>query len=159
MIPGAMRALLLLVAVAALLCAGCAHQPDRLERYRALSPPAKDAYDKYHQFLTDSQQERYLAAPTDEERAAQLAGLHIEERLARYPRYVQDAIWSRDAVPGMDKEALLLSWGRPDSVDRLAADHSQGVQEEVWSYRRGPRSKDDYRVTIVQGVVTLVEKP
>ncbi|MBI5547131.1 MAG: hypothetical protein HY901_24890 [Deltaproteobacteria bacterium] len=150
---------LLLVIASLLALVGCAHSPDRLERYRALSQPAKDGYDKYHQFLTDSQQERYLAAATDEERVRLLADLHIEERLSRYPPYVQTAIWSRDVVPGMDKEAVLLSWGRPDSVDRLDADSSKGIQQEIWAYRRGPQTRDDYRVTIIQGVVTVVEKP
>jgi len=95
----------------------------------------------------------------DAEREKMLADLHIEERLARYPQYVQDAIWAREVVPGMDTAAVLLSWGRPDAVDRLNADQSKGVDQQVWQYRRGPQGKDDYRVLMVQGVVTSVEKP
>jgi hypothetical protein len=137
----------------------CAHGPEPLERYQALSQPCKDTWDKYHQFFTDGQQDRYFAAASDEERLKLVADLHIDERLARYPQYVQDAIWSREVVPGMDTAAVLLSWGRPDAVDRLNADQSKGVDQQVWQYRRGPQGKDDYRVTIVQGAVTAVEKP
>ena len=135
---------------------GCASGPTRLERYRALPQPSKDAYDKYHQFLTESGQERYLAAPTEEARAKIIADLHIEERLARYPEYVQRAIWSQEVVAGMDKEAVLLTWGRPDSVDRPYLDDSQGVAREIWSFRRG--ADDLRRVEIVQDVVTSVER-
>ncbi len=155
MLPGAMRFLPFVLC----LLAACAHLPDQLERYRALSQPSKDLYDRYHQFLTTGQQERFLTAESDEVRQRFIADLHIEERLARYPKYVQDAIWSREVVPGMDKAAVLLAWGRPDQADREDTDHSRGVQQEVWTYVRGPQLKDDYRVTIVEGVVTTVEKP
>jgi hypothetical protein len=154
MIAHAMRAFVVAVLVALL---ACAHSPDRLERYRALSQPAKDAYDRYHQFFTELQVERYLAAPSDEGRQKFVAGLHIEERLARYPKYVQDAIWSRDVVPGMDREAVLLSFGRPDSVDRSDDARARGVDDEMWYFKRG--GNGDVRVRIIQGVVTTVERP
>lgn len=136
--------------------AGCKHAPAKVELYQALSAPAKAEYDKYRQFLTEGQQDRYLALPDDAQRAQLIADLHIEERLAKYPPYVQKAIWDRDVVPGMDKEAVLLSWGRPDSVERLSADDSKGVDQESWSYRHGKKADD--KVTIVQNVVTVVEK-
>jgi len=156
MIRPAMRVILLLVLLA---LAACAHLSDPLERYRALSQPSKDLYDRYHQFLTQGQQERFFLAATDDERQRLIADLHIEERLARYPKYVQDAVWSREVVPGMDKAAVLLTWGRPDQADREDSDHNKGVQTEVWTYTRGPQLRDDYRVTIVEGVVTAVERP
>ena len=135
---------------------GCTHTPEKVELYKALSEPAKADYDKYRQFLTDTQQDRYLALPNDQERAQMLADLHIEERLARFPKYVQTAIWDRDVVPGMDKEAVLLSWGRPDAVERLASEDSRGVDQEIWLYGHGKKQED--RVTIIQGVVTVVDK-
>ncbi|HEY3449365.1 MAG TPA: hypothetical protein VGK67_23625 [Myxococcales bacterium] len=146
-----------LAAAACLLAfTGCTHAPDKADLYKALSLPAKGDYDKYRQFLTESQQDRYLALPNDQERAQMMADLHIEERLSRFPKYVQTAIWDRDVVPGMDKEAVLLSWGRPDSVDRLSADDSKGVEQEIWIYGHGKPKED--RVTIIQGVVTVVDK-
>ncbi|MGC4114291.1 MAG: hypothetical protein QM765_06680 [Myxococcales bacterium] len=150
-----MRALLVAL-VCLLALASCTHSPDKADLYKALSEPAKSDYDKYRQFLTESQQDKYLALPNDQERAQFFADLHIEERLARFPKYVQTAIWDRDVVPGMDKEAVLLSWGKPDAVDRVPSDESKGVDQEVWLYGHG-KSKED-RVTIIQGVVTVVDK-
>ncbi|MGI5862797.1 MAG: hypothetical protein ACOX6T_12165 [Myxococcales bacterium] len=135
---------------------GCVSGPNRLELYRALSQPAKDAYDKYHQFMTEPRQEAYLTAKSDEERQRMIADLHVEERLARYPDYIQKAIWSQEVVAGMDKEAVLLTWGRPDSVERPFSEDSQGVDREIWSFRRG--AGDVRRVEIVQGVVLNVER-
>ena len=150
-----MKALLAALACA-LALAACTHSPDKADLYKALSEPAKSDYDKYRQFLTEAQQDKYLALANDQERAQMIAALHIEERLGRFPKYVQTAIWDRYVVPGMDKEAVLLSWGRPDSVERLSADDSKGVEQEVWLYGHG-KSKED-RVTIIQGVVTVVDK-
>ncbi len=150
-----MRALMVVFASLATLAA-CTHAPDKADLYKALSEPAKADYDKYRQFLTESQQDRYLSLPDDQARARMLADLHIEERLARFPPYVQTAIWDRDVVPGMDKEAVLLSWGRPDEVERPSADESKGVDHQVWLYGHGKPKED--RVTIIQGVVTVVEK-
>jgi len=143
-----------LALLAGLIVVGCATGPNRLELYRGMSQPSRDAYDKYHQFMSEALQERYLAPHSDEERARMVAELHIEERLARYPEYVQRAIWSQDVVAGMDREAVLLSWGRPDEVERPYLDDNQGVAREIWIFRRGELR----RVDIVQGVVTAVER-
>ena len=59
----------------------------------------------------------------------------------------------------MDREAVLLSWGKPNSIERVDTDHSKGVDQQIWMYRRGPQTRDDYRLTIVEDRVTLVEKP
>jgi len=147
----------MLVTVVGLLV-GCASSPSRLDRYQALSPTCKEAYDKYHQFMTENQQERYLLATSEDERARMIADLHVEERLAKYPQYIQDAIWSQEIVPGMNKEAVLLSWGRPDESERLAADAAEGgVSQEHWYYRRGPNARE--RLIFIDGVVHTVEKP
>lgn len=151
-----MRALLVAFAFVGCLLGACTHTPDKADLYKALSEPARSDYDKYRQFLTEAQQDKYLSLPNDQERAQFMADLHVEDRLGRFPKYVQTAIWDRDVVPGMDKEAVLLSWGRPDSVDRLSTDDSKGVAQEVWVYGHG-KAKED-RVTIIQGVVTVVDK-
>jgi hypothetical protein len=137
----------------------CTATPSRLSRYRAMSPESQAAYDKYNQFLTESQQEKYLSLPTDRERQEMLAGLHIEERLAKYPQYIQDAIWSREVVPGMDKAAVLLTWGQPTAVERDFLDDSKGVMRERWVYRRGSTGHEDYQVLLVEGLVQAVDKP
>ncbi len=152
--PSILRTLLATLSIGAAL--GCASGPNRLELYRALSQPSKDAYDKYHQFMTEPRQEAYLAAKSDEERARMIGDLHVEERLARYPDYIQKAIWSQEVVAGMDREAVLLTWGRPDSVERPYSEDSQGVDREIWSFRRG--TGDVRLVEIVQGVVLSVER-
>jgi len=149
-----------LSAALALACAlACSATPSRLSRYQAMSPESQAAYDKYNQFLTEGQQEKYLSLPTDQDRARMIADLHVEDRLARYPQYVQDAIWSREVVPGMDKAAVLLSWGQPSSVERDFLDDSKGVTRERWTYRRGPTGKEDLHLLIVEGLVQAVEKP
>jgi hypothetical protein len=150
-----MRALLPVACVALAMALGCATGASRLERYRALSQQSRDDFDKYHQFMTERQQERFFECPSDEQRRAQIAALHIEERLARYPEHIQKAIWSQQVVPGMDREAVLLTWGKPESVERPDFEDSKGVSTEIWSFDRG--SGGQREVEIVQGIVTSVE--
>lgn len=126
-----MRKLVLLAALAA-----CATVPgDRHQRYLALSDDSRALYEKYHQFMTDSQQDRFLNLPDDDARKAFVADLHVEERLAKYPKFIQDAIWKQDVVVGMDGTAVMLSWGPPDEEERREGEDSNGVRYEKWIYR------------------------
>jgi hypothetical protein len=146
------------VAWVVLLVSGCATS-GRLEKYQALSPEAQQAYDKYSQFFTESQRDRYLALPTDGDRRGFIGDLHIEERLAKYPKYIQEAIWSRQVVAGMDKEAVFLTWGQPDEVERATYEEAHGVERETWIFRRGVSNRESYQVLIITGQVIEVRKP
>ena len=149
-----------ILVVAALLVFGCATAPLTSERYKSLTPSSKAIFDKYHQFMTDNQVEAFLHAPDDDGRKAVVDGLHIEERLARYPRFIQDAVWSRQAVPGMDKPTLFLAMGLPDSVDRDNFDpDSREIPRERWHYRRGPKQDQDLVVVLVNDQVIEVTEP
>lgn len=147
------------MATAALFLFACATGGGRLAMYRALSPDAQQMYDKYHQFMTESQKERYLALPGDQDRRTFVHDLHIEERLAKYPKYVQEAIWSRQVVAGMDKAAVFLTWGQPDEVERATYEAARGVEREVWFFRRGTSHAQDHQVLIINGQVVEVRQP
>lgn len=140
------------------LMVACATGPSRLERYTALSEPARADFDKYRQFMTDRQQERYLSAPDDEVRRRMIADMRVEERLASHPEPIQRAIWSREVLVGMDKTAVFLSWGRPQAVDRLEPTDASRSGEEIWYYRRG-MDGGEWRLRLVDGVVTQVIAP
>jgi hypothetical protein len=139
-----------ILVVAALLISGCVTSPLTSERYRALTPSSKALFDKYHQFMTDNQAEAFLRAPDDDGRKAVVDGLHIEERLAKYPSFIQDAV----------KAMLFLAMGLPDSVDRDNFDpDSREIPRERWHYRRGPRQEHDLVVVLVSDQVIEVTEP
>ncbi|MHB8872366.1 MAG: hypothetical protein ACYC8T_01645 [Myxococcaceae bacterium] len=138
--------------LALLLCAGCVGH-DRLARVQLLSDDEKELYGKYKQFMTEGQQEEFLAAPTPTEREEYIRALRVEERLAHYPAYVQDAIWKQDIVPGMDAAAVLLTWSVPVLREWDETERAKGNDIERWSYRRDGKFK---QVVLTNGVVTRV---
>ncbi|MBS2027448.1 MAG: hypothetical protein JST54_06030 [Deltaproteobacteria bacterium] len=138
----------------------CVTAPLTQERYQALSPESKALFDKYHQFMTDEREEAFLGAPNDAERRKIVEDMHVEERLAEFPKFVQEAIWSRTPVVGMDKNALFLAVGKPDAVDRQNVDpDTHELPKEVWRYRRGPALEHDYIITVVNDHVIDVQAP
>jgi hypothetical protein len=150
------RTLLLVIALGT----SCATAGESRQQYLALSTDGRELYDKYRQFMTEHQQQEFLTAPTDGDRQTQIRNLHIEERLSRYPDFVQRAIWSRTPVVGMDKTALFLSLGRPTSVDRSNFDpDTHLLPAEHWFYRRGELVDQSYDLTIVNDEVTEVKVP
>ncbi len=144
---------------AALLGPACAATPDpTVERLRALSPEARSQFDKYRQFMTDLQIARYLMQGSDADRAKFIASLGIEQRLTKYPPHVQQAIWDRKVVPGMDTEAVFLAWGRPDERDRADPRKTGGNAEETWRWERvsAERKAGIATVRILNGMVVDV---
>lgn len=147
----ALRGLGFVLIASMLACAG----QQRLERVRLLSDEGKELFSKYKQFMTEGQQEAFLALDTDEQRQDYVTALKVEERLSRYPDYIQKAIWSQEVVPGMDRAAVLLTWSTPDLREWDQAELARGNEVERWSYRR-----DDQwvQVVIANGVVTVVQR-
>jgi hypothetical protein len=143
--------LLVLAVVLALGVPGCASTNKRLEAFRALSDEGKELYSKYRQFLSEPQQDELLALPSDDERRSYVAALKIDERIARYPQHVQDAIWAQELVAGMDRGAVLLSWGTPALREVEEASLEQGNEQERWLYHR---AEEDVQVVLINGVVT-----
>ena len=145
------QAICLLSALAVL---GCG--VNRYELYQRLPEQDKELFDRSKQFMTDRQQERFLLLKESDDRAKLVEELHIQDRLAKFPQYVQEAIMAGRIVPGMSLEAVLLSWGRPQEIDRRDVD---GVPAECWFYSR--REQDgravDKKVYILRGQVTEVE--
>lgn len=125
----------------------------RLDAMQALSEESKQLYAKYRQFMTEGQQDAFLAQPDDEARAAYIKSLKIEERLEKYPPYVREAIWAQEVVPGMDNEAVLLSWGVPESREWDEQERSQGNDVQRWNYTRFGKLT---QVLLHNGVVTQV---
>lgn len=143
-------ALILLLVVVG--CVGCVGGK-RLDAMQALSDESRALYAKYRQFMTEGQQDAFLAQPDDEARAAYVKSLRIEERLAKYPAYVQEAIWAQEVVPGMDNEAVLLSWGLPERRDWDEQERVKGNDVQRWQYTRYSKLT---QVVIANGVVTQV---
>lgn len=138
---------------AALALFSCAHDNARLEALQKLDEPSKDMLSKYRQFLTPLQIDRFLSKPSFEERSAYIGSLKIEERIAHYPKPIQEAIWGMEIIAGMDKPAVLMTWGSPEGreIDENKAD--LGVESERWTYTRGDSK---FVVVIVNGYVTEV---
>ena len=138
----------------ALVVLGCG--ANRYELYQRLPEQDKELFDRSKQFMTDRQQEKFLLLKDSPGRARFVEDLHIQDRLAKFPQYVQEAIMAGRIVPGMSVEAVLLSWGRPSEIDRRDVD---GVPSECWFYSR--REQDgrpvDKKVYILRGQVTEVE--
>src|SRR5687768_8430246 len=141
-----MRRTVVILGVLAVLNAGAGCTgAKRLDAVSALSDDSKALYAKYRQFLTENQQDHFLSLPSDEARREFIQGLKIEERVARYPPPIQDAIWAREVIPGMNAEAVLLSWGVPELRDF-------GEREDLqrWRYTRFDKAT---QVLFEQGLV------
>jgi hypothetical protein len=122
----------------------------RAEKEALLPPGSQLQLEKYRQFMTQRQVDEYLALADDVARTEYVNGLRIDERLAGYSRPIQDAIWAKDVLKGMDKPAVLLSWGTP----REREFSSEGGNEiETWTYRREQRQ---FAVVVTNGYVTDV---
>ncbi len=137
----------------ALFLVGCA--PGRYELYQRLPEEDKELFARSKQFMTDSQQERFLYLKDSQERARMIEELHIPDRLLKFQPYVRDAIMAQRIVPGMSTEAVLLSWGRPKEIDRRDID---SVPSECWFYTRGDRTGKavEKKVYFLKGMVTEV---
>ena len=145
----ALNIALLVVVFAGIGCAGS----HRLELVQRMNDDEKEMFSKYKQFMTEGQEDDFLALPTLDEKKAYIAALKIEERVAKYPKFVQDAIWSQEVVPGMDREAVLLTWSIPMLREWDEAELAKGNEVERWSYRR---MNEYVQVVIANGVVTRV---
>ncbi len=137
-----------LIVTLCLLASACANQ--RAEREALLSPQSQQLLGKYRQFMTQRQVDEYLGWDSDEAREKYVEGLRVDERLAGYPKPVQDAIWRRDVILGMDKPAVLLSLGAPPNREFSGAG---GNEIETWSYVREQRK---IAVVVTNGYVTDV---
>ena len=117
---------------------GCG--PSLAERFVRLPDADQELYARSKQFMTDRQQEAFLNLPNGEARAGFVKDLKIPERLSKFPPHEQEAILGGRVVPGMGSEAVLLSWGRPERIERRGKD---GMELACWIFQRpGP----DHRV-------------
>lgn len=136
------------IATLCLLVSACANQ--RAEREALLSQESQALLKKYRQFMTQRQLDEFLAWEDDGARQKYVQGLRVEERLANYPKPIQDAIWAQNVILGMDKPAVLLSWGAPPNRDFST---EGGNDAETWIYVREQRK---IHVVITNGYVTDV---
>ncbi|MBN2494046.1 MAG: hypothetical protein JXR96_05610 [Deltaproteobacteria bacterium] len=143
----------LLIASCALWASSCG--PGLHELYTRLPEQDKELFDRNRQFMTERQRSQFLELGQSADRVDFVESLRIQERLARFPAHIREAILAQRAIAGMDAEALLLAWGPPDRILRLKR---SGIEEQHWLYRRpaadGPIR--DQRVVFVAGVVTEI---
>jgi hypothetical protein len=111
-----------------------------LERTQALSPEARTEFARYKQFMTEGQIDHYLELPTDLARKELVDGLKIDDMLSQFPKPVQDAIWAQRVMLGMNKAAVLLSWGGPFSREFDEDQLGKGNTVERWYYKRMEKS-------------------
>ena len=124
----------------------------RAEREALLSVESQQLLGKYRQFMTQLQIDEFLAYDNDAARTQYVDALRVEERLANYPKPIQDAIWAHQVISGMDKPAVLLSWGTPK--EREFSGHG-GNEIELWMY---VRDQHRYTVVVANGYVTDVQE-
>ncbi len=132
---------------------GCG--PNRYELYQRLPEPDKELFARSKQFMTDRQQERFLVFKTSDERVRFVESLQIGDRLKKFPQHERDAIMAGRVVPGMGAEAVLLSWGRPEKIDRRQV---EGMPLECWLFTRSDEHGriQDFKVYFVKGIVSEV---
>ena len=143
-----------LFATLCLFASACATTDRRAEREALLSPESQELLGKYRQFMTQRQLDEFMRWDTDGARAEYVKGLRVEERLAGYTKPIQDAIWAKDIVVGMDKPAVFLSWGVPPERELSG---EGGNEIETWFYLRGePGQQHKIAVVVTNGYVTDV---
>jgi len=132
------------------LCLAACVTQSQVQRETNLTGESKELFEKYKQFLTDGQKDRFFAMQDEETRKQFIGSLQIEARIAAYPKPVQDAIWAGRIIPGMDHAAVLLTWGVPHDRDFA---NNNGVETEWWNFERGSTKA---RIQFTQGTVTDV---
>jgi hypothetical protein len=138
-----------LIATLWLFVSACATS-QRVEREAALPEGSRQQLDKFRQFMTTRQVDEFLLLTDDVARTEYVNALRIDERLAGYSRPIQDAIWAREVVKGMDKPAVLLSWGTPREREFSG---EGGNEIETWTY---VREQKQLQVVVTNGYVTDV---
>lgn len=138
------------IATLCLLASACASQ-QRAEREALLSPQSQELLAKYRQFMTQRQVDEFMRWEDDAARELYVKNLRVDELLAGYSKPIQEAIWKKDVIMGMDKAAVLLSWGTPPN--REFAGEGSGNYIERWSYVIENRK---LTVVVTNGVVTDV---
>lgn len=137
-----------LFATLCLFASACVSQ--RAEREALLPPGSQEQLNKFRQFMTQRQVDEFLLLGDEVARTEYVTALRIDERLASYPRPIQDAIWAKDVISGMDKPAVLLSWGTPREREFST---TGGNEIESWVYTRDQRQ---WAVVVTNGYVTDV---
>lgn len=125
----------------------------RLDSVNKLSDEGKELFAKYRQFMTEQQQEDFLDLATEDERKTYVIALKVEERLAKYPQFIQDAVWAQEVVPGMDAAAVLLTWSVPAQREWDEQERGKGNDVQRWYYER---LNQRWQVILTNGVVTQV---
>lgn len=141
--------------IALLLLLACADQSLAVRKAR-LSPRAREVFEQYAHFMTSGQIDAFFALADDHSRAQYLQSLDVPGKIAQYPQAQQEAMWRQEVIRGMDRSAVLLTWGVPREreVDSEAAD--KHLEVERWYYVR-PEGKRT--VVLTTGVVTDVTGP
>lgn len=133
----------------------CADQSLSVRKAR-LSPRAREVLELHAHFMTSGQIDAFFALTEDAARAAYLKALDVPGKIAHYPKAQQEAMWRQEVILGMDRSAVLLTWGVPRSreIDSEAADRH--LELERWDYLR-PEGRRT--VVLTTGVVTDVTGP
>ena len=150
MLRGGRPVLALALTMAALIASACA--TPRADGFARLPEVERARVARAQQFRPGRQQERFLLRETQGQRDSFIAAMHVEERLARFPPHEREAIWAKEVVPGMTPEAVMLSFGPPERIERVEDPLHQGKpRQETWLYRGGGR-----QVVFVEGRVIEV---
>ncbi len=107
-----------------------------LERTNALPPESRQLFEQYKQFMTELQVDRFLDLTSDDARKQFITDLKVQDLLSQFPPVVQQAIWDQKILLGMNKAAVLLSWGSPFQRDFDDDQSGHGNTVDRWLYKR-----------------------
>ena len=100
-----------------------------------------EEFDEYQSlsshFRNNSQRIEFLSVQSVEARDSWLQEHGIHHHQDRYPSQIQAAIYKRDIVYGMSKDAVIKSWGEPSKIEYAG----RGGYER-WTYYSNPALKE-----------------
>ena len=84
-------------------------------------------------YMTDAEKKTYLKQKEQQDRDAYLQKLGLWEKFYQYPEDVRSLILIGDVARGWTKDKVLMAWGRPHDMQKLAG--REAYRSERYIYR------------------------
>ena len=100
---------------------------------KRLSDQEWDHYRALRVYMTDAEKKTYLKYKDQQDRDAYLQKLGLWEKFYQYPEDIRELILTGDVARGWTKDKVLMAWGRPHDMQKLAG--REAYRSERYIYR------------------------
>ena len=101
---------------------------------KRLSDTEWDHYRALRVYMSEDERNAFLKNKTEEERNEFLQALGLWDRFYQYPEDVRELILSGDVARGWTKDKLLMAWGRPYDMQKLAGRDTYRSERYIYRF-------------------------